>query len=221
MLGIEQKLQQGCELLGVALDEERFSALELYFVELKKWNRKINLVAKSISDKELLENHFLDSLSLLPFVSKEGTHLLDFGTGAGFPGLVCKAARPQLEVSLVEPRQKRVSFLKHITRSLQLEDIHIYCCRIEDEAEVPVRGGYTHITCRAVTDLGQLLPMVERFASAGVQLLIMKGPRWREEVAAAEDILRESSFKLQDCREWTLPFSQAERALLIFGTHVK
>jgi len=221
MSEIGQKLQQGCDLLGFTLDEERFSDLELYFVELKKWNRKINLVAKSISDKELLENHFLDSMALLPFISDEGTHLLDFGTGAGFPGLVCKVARPQLEVTLVEPRQKRVSFLKHITRSLQLEGVHLHCCRIEDEEEVPVTGGYSHITCRAVTDLAQLLPMVERFAPAEVELVIMKGPRWREEMAVAEDIMRESSFNLHDCREWTLPFSKAERALLIFGTHEK
>lgn len=204
--------------MGLSIREECFAQLELYFVELKKWNRKINLVAKSISDDELLENHFLDSLALLPFIKYAGPHLLDFGTGAGFPGLVCRTACPELEITLVEPRQKRVSFLKHITRTLQLEKVHIHCCRIEDEHEVPTDGGYAAVTCRAVTDIEQLLPMVERFASARSKLLIMKGPRWREEMVAAEKVLQESSFKLEGCNEWNLPFSKAERALLIFGS---
>ena len=51
----------------------------------------MNLIAKNTPDDQILENHFLDSLTLLPLLPK-GAHLLDIGTGAGFPGLVCKAA---------------------------------------------------------------------------------------------------------------------------------
>ncbi len=112
---------------------EAFDRLNLYFNELKKWGRKVNLIAKSSSDQQIVENHFIDSLTILPLLVGANTHLLDIGTGAGFPALVCKAAYPELAITLVEPRLKRVSFLGHITRTLGLQEVKILSCRVEDE----------------------------------------------------------------------------------------
>ena len=79
----------------------------------------------------MVEKHFLDSLTLLPVIRQYGldnemnshASLLDVGTGAGFPGLVLAAALPELDVTLVEPRQKRVFFLCHIIRTLGLTNV--------------------------------------------------------------------------------------------------
>ncbi|NOR25348.1 MAG: 16S rRNA (guanine(527)-N(7))-methyltransferase RsmG [Desulforhopalus sp.] len=211
-----QRLETGLKNLGSEISPEALDRLHLYFRELKKWSRKVNLIARSTSDEQIVENHFIDSLTILPLLHGANTHLLDIGTGAGFPALVCKAACPDLVVTLVEPRLKRVSFLGHIVRTLGLEEVKILSCRVEDQEQLPSTQEFTHITARAVTEIGSFLPMVERFSSSGPQLICMKGPKWREELAAASEILECSSYRLDRVLDCALPFSGAERSLLIF-----
>ena len=215
-IDFHDQLASGLGLLGIALPPESQDQLARYFSELKKWSRKINLIAKSASDEQIIENHFLDSLTLLPLLAGEGSHLLDIGTGAGFPGLVCKAAWPELAVTLVEPRAKRVSFLGHIVRTLGLKNVTILSCRVEDEEMLPAAHPFTHITGRAVTEIGPFLKMVERFSPAAPRLILMKGPKWREELTAAAEIVDRSPFRLGEIKECVLPFSGAKRTLLLF-----
>ena len=216
MTEFAERLTEGLGKLEITLPAPAVDRLVRYFAELKKWSRKVNLIAKSATDAEIVENHFLDSLTLLPLLPETGGHLLDIGTGAGFPGLACKAARPELAVTLVEPREKRVSFLGHIVRTLELKNVSVLCCRVEDETRLPADRPFTHITGRAVTEIGPFLQMVERFAATSPRVILMKGPKWREEMAAAATILEGSAFHLAEVRECALPFSGAGRALLLF-----
>lgn len=215
MTDFAAQLTSGLDQLDIAVPAASVDRLFRYFGELKKWRGKVNLIAKSATDAEIIENHFLDSLTLLPLLAGD-CHLLDIGTGAGFPGLVCKAARPEMAVTLVEPREKRVSFLGHVVRTLGLGDVAVLGCRVEDKALLP-GGGFSHITGRAVTEIGPFLAMVERFSSSCPTVILMKGPKWREELAAAEAVLAGSPFRLADVRECALPFSGAQRALLSFA----
>ena len=81
-----EQLLQGCSSLGIVLDAEAVERLFVYFTELTRWNKKINLIAKGTPEAEILENHFLDSLTLLPLLNTSGNpHLLDVGSGAGLP----------------------------------------------------------------------------------------------------------------------------------------
>ena len=209
------QLRAGLTQLEVTLDDDSFDRLEKYFHELKKWSRKVNLIAKSSSDEHILERHFIDSLTILPLLEKTGTQLLDVGTGAGFPGLVCKAAYPDLKVTLVEPRQKKVSFLRHVVRTLGLSDVMMLDCRIEDEENLPSSTPFTHITGRAVSDIKIFMGMVERFAAEGTRVICMKGPKWQEEVAAAGENVHKA-FLNEKVIELVLPFSGARRALLVY-----
>lgn len=216
MSDFSKQLASGLEILGTRIPQQAYDPLIIYFNELKKWSGKVNLIAKSTSDQQIIENHFLDSLTILPLLTGTGTHLLDIGSGAGFPGLVCKTVSQEMAVTLVEPRSKRVSFLGHIVRSLDLKEVNLLPCRVEDEAQLPSDSAFTHITCRAVTEIGLFLQMVERFESSGARLICMKGPKWREEFDAASDIVAHSSYELTEVLEHALPFSQAKRSLLLF-----
>ncbi len=210
-------LLKGCEALDLAEpDPAALERLAVYFRELKHWSRRINLVAKKATEAEILEKHFLDSLTLSSMLQGEGVHLLDIGTGAGFPGLVCKAALPEIELTLVEPRQKRVAFLSHICRSLQLEDVTILDCRIEDEERVPGDSHFSHITSRAVSELKLFLEMSRRFMKPGVQVICMKGPKWQEELNAYEKSTAAELFRIADKKKFLLPESGVERHLLMF-----
>ncbi len=219
MLDFRKQLETGLHGLGIEVSSKAVERLFLYFNELKKWSRKVNLIARSTTDEQIVENHFLDSLTILPLLAGEvPAHLLDIGTGAGFPALVCKAAYPELAVTLVEPRSKRVSFLGHIARTLALQDVKILACRIEDDEQLPATQAFTHITARAVAEIGSFLQMVERFSPSGPQLICMKGPKWPEELAAASEIVKASSYALDRVVHCTLPFSGAKRSLLLFTT---
>ncbi|CAG36012.1 16S rRNA (guanine(527)-N(7))-methyltransferase RsmG [Desulfotalea psychrophila] len=208
------ELSRGCQAMGIELDRPGQERLYTYFVELKKWSQKVNLIAKGTGEAEIVENHFLDSLALLPLLP-EGAGLLDIGTGAGLPGLICKAARPDLRLFLVEPRAKRVSFLRHIVRTLQLEGVEIYCSRIEDEPELFASEDISYITSRAVSDISGFLAMTEGFKSPHIRRLCLKGPRWQEELAEADEVLAAGNYQREKVVEYLLPFSGAERAIVV------
>ncbi|PHR30166.1 MAG: 16S rRNA (guanine(527)-N(7))-methyltransferase RsmG [Desulfotalea sp.] len=210
------ELARGLKTLGLEMADAAYEPLEFYFYELKKWNKKVNLIAKSTGDVEIVEKHFLDSLTLLPFLQDEGAHLLDIGTGGGFPGLICKAALGEsLKLTLVEPRLKRVSFLRHIVRSIRLDNVDIRANRLEDEPDL-TQDSFSHITCRAVTEIGAFVEMVAGFSATGAQLICMKGPKWSEELDAAKTIVESSGFKVGEHVEHVLPQSGAKRTLLFF-----
>jgi len=212
------QLREGCRILEIALEEEAVERLFVYFTELAHWSRKINLIAKGAGEAEILENHFLDSLTLLPLLAgSEQPHLLDVGTGAGFPGLVCKAALPQLQVTLLEPRLKRVSFLRHVIRTLGLDGVEVLAGRVEDEKLLPSSSIFTHITSRAVTDSSEFLRMVSRLCGVETTVICMKGPKWREELQGVGKLSPAISFQHISTIERELPFSGAKRALLTFS----
>lgn len=212
-------LVSGVTGLGLTLPPEAVERLALYFRELVKWSKKVNLIAKGTDGGQIIENHFVDSLTLLPLLEGVGVHLLDIGSGAGFPGLACKVARPELLVTLVEPRLKRASFLGHIVRTLGLEGVTILTCRVEDAAQLPSDSTFSHITGRAITEIGAFLQMVERFAPTGARVICMKGPKWRDELEAAAEIVSRSTYRLSQVVDHVLPFSGAKRSLLLFDNH--
>ncbi len=217
----KRELLNGCESLGLAEpDQAAIERLYCYYLELKKWNRKVNLIAKGTGDTEIVEKHFLDSLTLLPVLTGENLHLVDIGTGAGFPGLVCKAVMPELKVTLVEPRLRRVSFLRHIIRTLKLENIFVLECRAEDEIALPTDSGFTHITSRAVSEIKLFLAMCNRFAVADIKVICMKGPKWKEELDIFTASDSQKVFRFASTTEYILPESKSLRNVMIFdSTH--
>lgn len=208
-------LNQGLNALGIKVSERECEKLYLYFAELKKWSRKINLIAKGTTDHEILDKHFLDSLVLLKRVESHDACLLDIGTGAGFPGLVCGIARPDMRVILVEPRLKRVSFLNHIVRSLGLEKLEVRAARIEDEEKVPSSEPITHATSRAVNEIGLFCKMVLRFGREDIKVVCMKGPKWQDELHEAKE---QHGIEIDgyETTEISLPYSGSARVLVEF-----
>ena len=219
---IENFLAQGLKLMGISLHSqpEALSRLALYFQELNKWNRKINLVARTMDDLQILENHFLDSLTLLSFLNLENQEqetVLDVGTGAGFPGLVVKTVCPLLPVTLVEPRKNRHYFLKHTVRTLHLQGVEVMNVRLDETAEVKELSGrkFSFITSRAFTDINQFIRLTAPYLAHGGGIVCMKGPGAEKELA---DLVQQGLFEkfhVTETGKLTLPFSKAERMLVI------
>jgi 16S rRNA (guanine527-N7)-methyltransferase len=101
-------LLDGAAALGVSLSPEALAHFRIYLQELQTWNARVNLTGLK-SDRDIIIKGFLDSLAVLPFLL-DAPSLADLGSGAGFPGLVLKLARPDLILTMVESRGKKAAF---------------------------------------------------------------------------------------------------------------
>ena len=208
-------LRQGTARLGITLADQAVTALVTYSLELIKWNRKVNLVAKNTSLRDVVEKHFLDSLTLAPVLAAHAPDnglLLDVGSGAGFPGLVIKIACPERPVILLEPRRRRVTFLNHIIRTLALTGIEVIPHRTDEQAALPP-DRYGVITGRAVADVTSFLEMVQELADPGTLVICMQGASGREQWEGEKD---NPGFARVAIAHTRLPFSRADRCMLLF-----
>jgi 16S rRNA (guanine527-N7)-methyltransferase len=197
----------GLNRLDINLEDRAVEKLLLYCGELQKWNRKINLIARDTPAVEIVEKHFLDSLTLLPLLARHGSadaSLLDVGSGAGFPGLVVAAAMPTLRVTLLEPRQKRTAFLRHIARTLELTNVQVREERLEPGQSLS--EAFTFITSRAVAAPDIFLPMLEQAARPETRVILMQ---------AADDWQGIPGWEFVDSLKFSLPFSGHPRLLTV------
>ena len=218
---INNFLAKGLDLMGLHLQNqsEALSRLALYFKELKKWNKKINLVARTQDDHQVLENHFLDSLTLLSLLDLENQEqetVLDVGTGAGFPGLVLKTVCPMLPLLLIEPRRNRYYFLKHIARIMDLQGVELLNVRLEETTKLQELSEkkFSFITSRAFTDIMQFVRLTAPYLVPGGRIVCMKGPGAEKELDTLVLKGLPGRFFMAGTRKFQLPFSKAERILV-------
>lgn len=150
---------------------------------LRKWNARINLVAPK-SLPEFWRRHALDSAQIAPLVPETARTIVDFGSGAGFPGLAiaidAKHSSRDQTVHLIESAGKKASFLKTVSRETGLATI-IHGDRIEAlpklEADI--------ITARAFAPLRRLFPLAWQHLGKDGQVILLKGMAVEEEVLLA------------------------------------
>lgn len=219
-----KQLLNGLNKLSLSLVPQQTDSILLYCRELQKWSGRINLIARNTSATDIVEKHFLDSLTLLPLIQqgndsrgKFGISLLDIGTGAGFPGLVLATALPELSVTLVEPRQKRVSFLRHIIRILALKNVQIIDQRIE-AGQTWERPEYSFITSRAVAARDVFLPMITGIATANTVVIMMSAGDEKSEFGQERRSTHQSiaGWECLEEQRFSLPFSHDPRTLTLF-----
>lgn len=117
--------------IDIPLHETQIERFMVYLRQLQTWNRSINLTSL-VSDEEIIIKHFVDSLAALKAEElKNHAALLDIGTGAGFPGIPLRIVREDLDLTLIEPSQKKISFLHFIVGLLRLERVRIFCGTFE------------------------------------------------------------------------------------------
>ena len=137
--------------------------------------------------EEVLIKHFVDSLALLGFAElPQGAKLIDVGTGAGFPGLPLKIARPDLRLALLDSLKKRLTFLQAVCGTLGL-DADIIHSRAEDGGKPSgLRQNFDAAVSRAVAPLNLLAEYCLPFVRVGGIFLAAKGPQVKEELSQAE-----------------------------------
>ena len=178
-------------------------ALDQYAEILVEYNQKVNLTA--ITDPEGIEDkHFADSL-LLANLPETAGKLVDVGTGAGFPGVVAKIFKPELQLTLMEPTGKRVEFLKYVCAQLGLSGVEFAKERAEEAARKVWREQFDVATARGVAALPMLSEYCLPLVKVGGVFLAMKGPGAAEELAESGAALKKLGGKGSGVAEFHLP----------------
>lgn len=204
-------LIDGAAAFGLGLTDEQADACMVYLVELEKWNRKFNLTAIR-DEREIITKHFIDSFSYLRgFKPGPGMALLDMGSGAGFPALPIKIAAPVLSMIMVESVRKKGTFLRHIIRTLRLEDVEVLDART-GELIPEHRARYDVVTARAFADMGTALKEGALFLKPGGLMILSRGPA----ETVSDDTVAEHGMLVKARHKIILPGSGAPRALWVF-----
>lgn len=143
---------------------------------------------------ELESRHFPESLAFARNLP-EGPRLLDLGSGGGLPGLIIAAARPDLDVHLLEATGKKAAFLAEAAGVLGL-NVTVHHGRAEELAVGALAGDFSLVTARAVAPMVRLGPLAAPFLAPGGQLHAIKGDRWREEMAEAQGPIQAAGLTL-------------------------
>jgi 16S rRNA (guanine527-N7)-methyltransferase len=216
-----RQLITGAGKLGIELDARQVEQFELYFQDLAEWNTRINLTA--ITDYHAVQvKHFLDSLTIaLAFSGQEVTEpdfsIVDVGTGAGFPGLPLKILFPQPRLVLLESTAKKVTFLQHIIRKLELENVEVVSSRAEEAARLPLyREQFALVLSRAVASLPTLVELILPFCRVSGRCIVQKKGEVEQEADSAKEAISVLGGKLNQIRRIELEeFSDARYLVII------
>jgi len=210
----QKLLIEGAKAFGIHLDEKSVEAFELYLRELLKWNQKMSLTAIR-TEKGIVIKHFLDSLSVFPYLSNISS-LLDIGSGAGFPGIPLKMAKHSLEITLIDSVHKKVDFQRHIIRMLGLKGIEAIHGRVQDKEILQCMGErFDMVISRGFSDLRTFLILSFPFLKKGGIVLAMKGEVGSEEIRLLSK-MEETRYRLQKTILLSLPYSVLKRSILFF-----
>ena len=193
--------------LGLIVDKTRAEQFIQYLAHLIKWNNTINLTA-IVDPKEIIIKHFVDSLVALTATNfPQNSVVLDVGPGGGFPSIPLKIVRSDIRLILVEPVQKKCSFLNSVIGLLRLHEVSMFHGTIEQYAKQSLHHAIDTVVIRALKyeEIKNYLPAFLK--SKGKVVLYRTSPIQKHEIGEEFHVLNETSV--------TLPQRSGERVVTV------
>jgi len=215
-------IYDGAKDLEIQIGRENIDQFATHALELMKWTTKTNLT--SITDPlEIAVKHFLDSIAPAPIIPPDAS-LLDIGSGGGFPGIPLKILMPSLSVTLIDASRKKVSFLKHVIRMLDLDNIEAYHVRAEDLSGNNIfEKTYDVIISRALSSTVNFVQMSLPLLTKEGFIIAMKGRASDKEIKSVQSLIK-TKFDAQEnstsnfnlvLKKYRLPHLKSERSIVI------
>lgn len=213
-MSFNEKLLEKLNKIQLNVNDEELNKFWVYMTNLLEWNEKINLTAITDEDDIILK-HFIDSLTILEYIP-EKSNVIDVGTGAGFPGIPLKIVREDINMTLMDSLNKRITFLNEIINKLGLKKINAIHSRAEELAKIPEhREKYDIAVSRAVANLSTLSEYMIPFVKVGGKCICMKGSNIEEELKTAKNAIKELGGEIEKVINFKLPDSDNERNIII------
>lgn len=211
---MENILIEGASKLGIELNDKQASQFCEYARLLKEWNEKINLTAIT-DDEGIATKHFLDSITAI-LTNRVKGRMIDVGTGAGFPAIPIKIAKPEIEVTLLDSLNKRINFLNEVCTSLGLEGVQTVHARAEDGGkDAKYREKFDTAVSRAVANMTVLCELCLPFVKVGGTFLALKGPLADDELDSAKRAIAILGGKVEDVISVDIPFTELNHKIIV------
>ncbi len=172
-----ENLRFQLEKINLSFDDMFYKRCDTFISLLQEWGAVHNFTSAKALSKENIIDNIVDSVYPLKFLNNFNS-LLDVGTGAGYPGMLLAIAKPNIPCTLVEPKSKRVAFLKFLKSALKLDNLTVLNQKVEDIEP----KSYQLITSRAVTNTSLLLSITQNITSKDTEFLFYKGSLCEDEI---------------------------------------
>ncbi|MBE6729363.1 MAG: 16S rRNA (guanine(527)-N(7))-methyltransferase RsmG [Ruminococcaceae bacterium] len=184
-----EKIVSDCEKIGVNLSNKTVDDLNIYANLLVEWNEKMNLTAIT-EPEEVVWKHFFDCILFFKNVNvPTGAKIIDVGTGAGFPGMVLKIVRNDIDLTLLDGLNKRLIFLDEVLKTLKLSAKVVHLRAEEGAKKEEYREKYDFATSRAVANMNTLSEYCLPYVKVGGSFVALKGPAGNEELENAKNAI--------------------------------
>lgn len=204
------------EKYNINLSSKQQEQFRKYFHILVDWNEKMNLTNLT-SESDVYLKHFFDSISLAFYLDMDKYEsVCDVGAGAGFPSIPLKICFPYLKITIIDSLQKRIRFLEHLAKELQLEGTTFVHARAEDAGQnKKYREKFDLVTARAVARMSVLSELCLPLAKVKGTFAAMKGAKVEEELDAGIKAIETLGGKMNQLHSFNLPFENSERSIVI------
>lgn len=203
-------------ILGIKINDKQEEQFEKYYTFLIEYNKNINLT-RITEHLDVYYKHFYDSLTLaqtLDFNKIE--HMCDMGSGAGFPSIPLKIIYPQLKVTIVDSLNKRVTFLKELTKLLDLSDINLYHDRVEIFANNH-QNTYDLVTARALGNMQLISEMGLPMTKIGGWFVAYKSQNYEQEMKDAKQCIKKLGGETSTIKIFDLPHDFGQRVHIVIN----
>ncbi|MGQ0430718.1 MAG: 16S rRNA (guanine(527)-N(7))-methyltransferase RsmG [Gammaproteobacteria bacterium] len=203
---LRARLVAGAQQMDIELDVAQAAALISLTVELREWNKRVNLTAIT-EPRDMVDKHLLDSLSVQPHL--HGRHIADIGTGAGFPGLPLAIVNPRRSFTLIEATGKKCLFVRHAVETLGIQNVEVVQARAE--AWKP-KALFDCVIARALGKLLDFVRVAGHLCARDGRMLAMKGRHPTAEMHALP-----AGWRVLALHDLRVPGLAAERCVVELG----
>lgn len=207
-------LHEGAKALGLDLAPATLKQFHFYLTQLKLWNARVNLTGLK-TEQEMVVKHFLDSLAVLPFLGPVRS-MADLGSGPGFPGLALKLVRPELQLTLVEAREKKAAFLEYLVSCLKLPGVIVARTHLTVPEARAWGPRFEAVVSRATFILQRFLELTAPILVTGGLALALKGPNLAGgELEAATTAAQLVGLTAPNLKPYRLPLTNEPRLAVL------